>query len=204
VVKGRTFFDISTVFAYMNRMKKASGSRISGIIWNGSYKSSGRKEDEMVKFEHILVPTDFSEFSRYALDYAITIAKTFGARITLTHITNENELVALQQVSPYFEPGKLEELMRQRESEDQKQLDGFIPPELTKGIKVETIHKVGIPFVEIIKAAREKGVDLIVMATHGRSGLSHILLGSVAEKVVRKAPCPVLSIRHPEHEFVMP
>jgi nucleotide-binding universal stress UspA family protein len=158
----------------------------------------------MVKFENILVPTDFSEFSKYALDYAITLAKTFEAKITLIHITNENELVALQQVSAYFEPGKLEELMKQRESEDRKQLDGFIPPELKKGIKVETIHKVGIPFVEIIRTAKEKGVDLIVMATHGRSGLSHILFGSVAEKVVRKSTCPVLSIRPREHEFAMP
>jgi len=91
-----------------------------------------------------------------------------------------------------------------RKAEDRKQLDGFIPPELKKGITVETIHRVGVPFVEIIKAAREKEVDLIVIATHGKSGLSHILFGSVAEKVVRKAPCPVLSIRHPEHEFIMP
>jgi nucleotide-binding universal stress UspA family protein len=158
----------------------------------------------MVKFDHILVPTDFSKFSKYALDYAITIANTFGAKITLIHITNEKELVALQQVSTYFEPGKLEELMKQRESEDQKQLDGFIPPELKKGITVETIHPVGIPFVEIIKTAREKAVDLIVIATHGRSGLSHMLFGSVAEKVVRKSTCPVLSIRPPEHEFAMP
>jgi nucleotide-binding universal stress UspA family protein len=158
----------------------------------------------MAKFKNILVPTDFSEFSKYALDYALTIAHTFGARITLIHITHERELDALRQVSSYFEPEKLEELLRERESEDRKQLDAFIPPEMKQGIEVEAIHKVGIPFVEIIKTAKEKGVDLIVMATHGRSGLSHILLGSVAEKVVRKAPCPVLSIRHPEHEFVMP
>ena len=158
----------------------------------------------MVKIEHILVPTDFSEFSRYAPDYAITIAKTFEAKITLLHITNENELVALQQVSAYFEPGKLEDLLQQRESEDRKQLDGFISPELKKGIEVETLHKVGIPFVEIIRTAKEKAVDLIVIATHGRSGLSHIIFGSVAEKVVRKSTCPVLSIRPREHEFAMP
>jgi nucleotide-binding universal stress UspA family protein len=98
----------------------------------------------------------------------------------------------------------VEELVKQREAEDRKLLDEFIPPELKKGITVETIHRVGIPFMEIIKAAREKEADLIVIATHGKSGLSHILFGSVAEKVVRKAPCPVLSIRHPEHEFIMP
>jgi len=75
---------------------------------------------------------------------------------------------------------------------------------MQKGITAETSHKVGTPFLEIIKAAKQKEVDLIVMATHGRSGLSHILFGSVAEKVVRKSTCPVLSIRPPEHEFAMP
>jgi universal stress protein A len=158
----------------------------------------------MVNFENVLVPTDFSEFSKYALDYAITIARTFEAKITLIHVTPEREIDLIRQISPYLEPGKLEDLLKQRESEDRKQLDGFIPPELKKGIAVETIHKVGIPFVEIIRTAKEKRVDLIVMASHGRSGLSHILFGSVAEKVVRKSTCPVLSIRPPEHEFAMP
>ena len=62
----------------------------------------------------------------------------------------------------------------------------------------------GAPFLEIIRYAKENDVDLIVLGTHGRSGLAHVLLGSVAERVVRKSPCPVLTVRHPEHEFVMP
>ena len=62
----------------------------------------------------------------------------------------------------------------------------------------------GSPFLEIIQYAKENNVDLIVMGTHGHSGLVHVLLGSVTERVVRKAPCPVLTIRHPEHEFIHP
>ena len=62
----------------------------------------------------------------------------------------------------------------------------------------------GAPFAEIVRYAREKDVDLIVMGTHGHTGLAHVLVGSVTEKVVRKAPCPVLTVRHPEHEFVHP
>lgn len=163
-----------------------------------------RKEDEMIKIETILVPTDFSAFSKYALQYAIAFAQTFKARIILTHITPERDMNAIRSASVYMAGENLEELVKQRKAADRKQLDEFIPPELKKGITVETIHRVGIPFMEIIKVAREKEVDLIVIATHGESGLSHILFGSVAEKVVRKAPCPVLSIRHPEHEFIMP
>ncbi len=158
----------------------------------------------MIKIRNILVPTDFSDFSRYALNYAIAFAQTFKAKITLIHVTPERELDSLRQVSTFFEPGQLEKLLKQRESEDRRQLNEFIPPELKKGIEVEAIHTVGMPFLDIIKTAKKKKVDLIIIATHGRSGLSHILFGSVAEKVVRNAPCPVLSIRHPEHGFVMP
>jgi len=158
----------------------------------------------MINLETILVPTDFSEFSKYALQYAIAFAQTFKARIIMIHITPEREMDVIRQASVHMQGENFEELVKQRKAEDRKQLDEFIPPELKKGITVETIHRVGIPFMEIIKAAREKAVDLIVIATHGKSGLSHILFGSVAEKVVRKAPCPVLSIRHPEHEFIMP
>ena len=158
----------------------------------------------MIRIKNILVPTDFSDFSRYALDYAITIAQAFKANIILIHVTPEKEMDSIRQISPYLEPGRIEELLKGRESEDKKKLDGFLPPEMQKGITAETSHKVGTPFLEIIKAAKQKEVDLIVMATHGRSGLSHILFGSVAEKVVRKSTCPVLSIRPPEHEFAMP
>jgi nucleotide-binding universal stress UspA family protein len=158
----------------------------------------------MIKLKNILVPTDFSEYSKYALNYAIAFAQNFKARIILIHITPEREMDSIRQVSTYLQPGKLEELLRRRESEDRRQLEEFIPPELKKGMEVETVHKVGMPFLEIIRTAKERGVDLIVIGTHGRSGLSHMLFGSVAENVVRQAPCPVLSIRHPEHEFVMP
>ena len=75
------------------------------------------------------------------------------------------------------------------------------------GQSAKTIVKVvrqGPPFLEIVRYAQEANIDLIVLGTHGRGGLAHMLLGSVAEKVVRKAPCPVLTVRHPEHEFVAP
>ena len=69
---------------------------------------------------------------------------------------------------------------------------------------MEVVTRVGKPFVEIIHHARDHDVDLIVIGTHGRGAVQHALLGSVAEQVVRTSPCPVLTVRHPEHEFVMP
>jgi len=70
--------------------------------------------------------------------------------------------------------------------------------------KAELVTRRGSPFVEIVRYAKDRDIDLIVMGTHGRGPIAHMLLGSVAEQVVRKAPCPVLTVRHPEHEFVMP
>ena len=76
-----------------------------------------------------------------------------------------------------------------------------------QGLERFSVHpevREGTPFAEIVRCARDKDIDLIVMGTHGHTGLAHMLLGSVTEKVVRKAPCPVLTVRHPEHEFVHP
>jgi nucleotide-binding universal stress UspA family protein len=94
---------------------------------------------------------------------------------------------------------------------DDKQIDNLrlrllnlIPDDIRTTIPTEPIVQKGIPFVEIIRTARDKEVDLIVMGTHGRTGLEHILIGSVAERVIQRAPCPVLSIRLPKQVFSMP
>jgi len=79
-----------------------------------------------------------------------------------------------------------------------------IPEEIRDDMDVEAIVTQGIPFAEIISTAKEKEIDMIVIGSHGRTGISHMMLGSVSEKVVRKAPCPVLTVRQSDHEFVMP
>lgn len=151
----------------------------------------------MVAIKHILVPTDFSEAASYALDYTLSLAKTFQAKIYLMHVFEPivyysdapmgmPDLIELEQnirvVAEQSLQNTLEKQIKAREAEF-----GFIP--------VETILAQGKPFVEIIKAAREKNADLIVLSTHGRSALEHILMGSVTEKVTRKAHCPVLVVR---------
>ena len=85
-----------------------------------------------------------------------------------------------------------------------KKLLDCIPEEMRDDMNVEAIVVQGIPFAEIISTAREKEIDMIVIGSHGRTGIKHMMLGSVSEKVVRKAPCPVLTVRQTDHEFVMP
>jgi len=156
----------------------------------------------MIRMSKILYPTDFSRFSLYALPYARSFAEEYGAEVHCLHVVDEGYQywVAMSGEGVPIGPGPEEILDAARQ-----QMDRFAAEHLKDwGVGVKTAVVLGRPFVEIIQYAREMPADLIVIATHGHSGLKQMLLGGTAEKVVRKAPCPVLTIRHPEHGFVMP
>lgn len=153
----------------------------------------------MASFQRILLATDFSETSRYAVEYAILLAKTFGAALHVLHVM-ESEILAMPDGVTYLPPDYFEEL----EKQSADRLEKVIDSEERKRLTVSLILRKGSPFLEIIRYARDQQMDLIVLGTHGRGALAHVLLGSVAEKVVRKSTCPVLTIRHPQHDFVMP
>lgn len=155
----------------------------------------------MLKLQRLLVTTDFSKFSDHALSYACAIAQQFGAELHLLHVLED--LGGLLPEPGVFVPASSEDVAALKET-TLKELEKLPPAELAKDLAVVREVRQGSAFVEIVRYAREKDIDLIVIATHGRTGLAHVLLGSVAERVVRKAPCPVLTVRHPEHEFVMP
>lgn len=159
----------------------------------------------MIKITNILVPTDFSESAMAAYEYALSIAKTFQAKIYLIHVF---EPLVYYSEAPLGLPDMItmEQNIQAASQESMKKIvaEYFHGRRETYGdIEVETILTQGKPFIEIIKAAREKNADMIIMSSHGRSALEHILLGSVTEKVVRKAPCPVLTVRG-QGEFKMP
>ena len=141
--------------------------------------------------QHILVPTDFSECATQALDYAIELANAHRAHLTLLHVidiaswADGREEAMLPQ--SYWQ--ELETGVAERMSAPQKRVK-------EAGLPVETLIIHGRPFQTIIDIARDKGADLIIMGTHGRTGLTHSMLGSVAERVVRLAPCPVLVTRN--------
>ena len=153
-------------------------------------------------FKKILFCTDFSEDSHWAFTYAFDLAKTYKARLLIFHATAEP--VYPEQLSLYLAPEKLDELKTFQKKEIDRQLKAHYVKKMGRFKNYEISFQEGEPFVEIIRRAKKDSVDLIVMGTHGRTGLDHVLFGSTAEKVVRKSPCPVLTVRLPGRRFSMP
>ena len=146
----------------------------------------------------ILVPTDLSDFAALALRYAAMIRERAGSQLTLLYADETYLPVDLLEAPLGF---YLESAPKSREKLQAK-FDEYAKAQI--GGKFETIVVQDSPARAILNTAQSMHPDLIIMGTHGRSGLVHVLLGSVSERVVRKAPCPVLTVRHPEHEFVHP
>jgi len=148
----------------------------------------------MVQFNKILCPFDFSENAQEALQYAIHLMlKDEDATLYLTHVVDSR---VYDYGGPIYgqEPSVSMVVLDQSTKEQlEKKLLDHVPEGIQN--RVETIILFGVPFLEIIITAKDKNVDLIVIGTHGRTGIAHMLIGSVAEKVVRKAPCPVLSVK---------
>ena len=149
---------------------------------------------------HILVPTDFSDGSMRAFSTALAMARDSGARLTLLHVEHVPTNVFPDTIVPV-----LPDLMRELDRSVEEVLDRWRAQAAAAGVDADTRTALGGTADEICAAADEIGADLIVIGTHGRGGLSHALLGSVAEKVVRKAPCPVLTVRpHMHSTFAQP
>lgn len=146
----------------------------------------------------VLVPIDFSDYSKSSLRYAVNFAKKFNAEIYLIYV------VEPVIYPPDFSMGQIAipSVNAEWDERAREELKNLAKTEIPEGVKVETILKNGKPFVEIIDTAAEENIDLIIIATHGHSGVEHILFGSTAEKVVRKAPCPVLTLREPIKGFM--
>ncbi|MCF7808963.1 MAG: universal stress protein [Candidatus Marinimicrobia bacterium] len=153
-----------------------------------------------MNFEKILVPTDFSESARYALPFAVDLAKKYGAKIHLLHVVEPIAVPVDFAWGTYSYP----DIEKQLSGYVENTLDTIVKEDIPKDLTVQQSILHGKSWREIITFAKENELDLIVMATHGLSGFSHALYGSTAEKVIRKAPCPVLTIRHPEVKFEMP
>ncbi len=148
----------------------------------------------MKDFKTVLFATDFSESSIYAFEYARDLAKKYQALLVVVHVINEPV-----DLRGFYVPHiSFETLEDEIEQGARKMMDKFCRVNLADYDRYQTFIVPGIPYDEIIKKAEETSADLIVMGTHGRSGLDHVLFGSTAEKVVRKSPVPVMTIRYSE------
>ena len=153
----------------------------------------------MINLKRILVPTDFSECSDAALRYGVEFARKFGASLYLLHVIPD------PATQPWAAEGfavPLLDAVEQWQKDAQARLEQSIPD--ADRAKAIFSCVIASPFPEILRYAAANDIDLIVMGTHGRGGVSHMVLGSIAEKVVRRAPCPVLTVRYPQHDFVEP
>jgi nucleotide-binding universal stress UspA family protein len=151
----------------------------------------------VLQIERILVPMDFSKPAEKALRYAVSFARQFDAKITVLH-ARQTTFYPIE--TGYLPPAIPSEELPEKVAQDRLQADvqRIVPEEMRGNMLV----RVGAPFDEICTAAKELHIDLILIATHGYTGLKHVLLGSTAERVVRHAPCPVLVVREREHEFI--
>jgi nucleotide-binding universal stress UspA family protein len=140
--------------------------------------------------QHIFVPTDFSPYADRAVDYAIALARTLQARLTLLHVMH-----LPQWEMGEMSPSSLDAYVQGREADAQHQMQTAQARVAHAGLPCDSAIIEGVPYRTIVDLAGNRAVDLIVMGTHGRTGLLHVLLGSVAERVVRLAPCPVLVTR---------
>lgn len=144
-------------------------------------------------FKHILVAVDFSPHSAAALGVAADVARRYGANLTLVHVDQPVADMYLEGMIAYTAP----ELARMR-AELERRLEALRSEVRASGVnEVGARLLAGVPSTEIVNCAREGGFDLIVLGTHGRTGLAHALIGSVAERIVRTAPCAVLTLKAP-------
>jgi nucleotide-binding universal stress UspA family protein len=156
----------------------------------------------MIAIKNILVATDFGEASDSALSYGRELAGRFGATLHVLNVV-ENFYVTTFGAETYaaFVP----DMQRELETTARKRLDELLIDSDGSGPATRPVVTTsGSPAYAIVDYARENSIDLIVMGTHGRGALAQLMMGSVAERVVRIASCPVLTVRHPEHEFVTP
>jgi nucleotide-binding universal stress UspA family protein len=153
----------------------------------------------MINLKTILVPSDFSACSESAVRYGLELARRFDAHLHLLHVVQD------PATQPWAAEGfalPLVETVEQWRKDARLRLAAAVP--LPDAARVTCVATVAEPTDEILRYASAHAVDLIVVGTHGRSGVSHFLLGSIAERVVRRAPCPVLTVRQQEREFVVP
>ena len=171
-------------------MKIKPSSKNHGVVVELGPEESQFPAANAFNLRKILVPVDFSDCSKKALQYAIPFTRQFGA-----------ELVLLSVIEPYPAVPEMAPTDFETIDDTRRHLE-TLRRTIPEMVHARTLLRTGSPAAEIVAAAGDLGIDLIIIATHGRKGLTRMMLGSTTEKVVRHASCPVLIVREAEHEFI--
>lgn len=159
----------------------------------------------MITIKTILVPVDFSESSYKAVLYGLSFAQEYGAKAIILSVIDDRIFEESVLFAGFVSVNYNEHNARESRKEMvREKIDPMIREIRRKfvGVEVEEDIRFGNVYKEIIKCAQEKGVDMIVMGSHGTSGIKHSLIGGITEKIIRKAPCPVFTVKNIEREFV--
>lgn len=154
----------------------------------------------MPKIERILCPSDFSDFSERAYDYGLSLARHYNAELYLLHVVRP----VIIGYPEYAVPDSVNEFYGELREHAEEQLREVAKVRAAGGVQAKVVVEEGVVTEWILDFARDNSVDMIVMGTHGRRGVQRLTLGSVTERVLRKASCPVLAVRRPAHDFVAP
>ena len=154
----------------------------------------------MIVLKNVLVATDFGEAAGVAVEYGRHLARTFGANLHVLHVVDVMRVIGGRGYGV-----DVNLLQTEAEASARVRLDAIVTEDDRRTLRARTIVRASPATAEeIVTYAEDANVDLIITGTHGRGALGHLFLGSVAERVVRTAPCPVLTVRHPEHDFLVP
>jgi nucleotide-binding universal stress UspA family protein len=154
-------------------------------------KNTQSMSTKQIPPKRILVPIDFSDYSKHALNYAISVAVTFGSELILVYVVEP----AVYPADLGFGQVTLPNIEHELAERGKNELEELVKSRVGTKLTCSTIVRIGKPFQEIIETAKRQKVDLIVIATHGHTGVEHLIFGGTTEKVVKKAPCPVLIVR---------
>ncbi|MCL4218476.1 MAG: universal stress protein, partial [Candidatus Hydrogenedentes bacterium] len=157
----------------------------------------------MFHLRNVLFATDFSHYALYALNYAVAIARQEGGVVHVAHVLDANLYSSGSGLGVWLTNKDMEKLLDSMQEHAESRLTHLVSTIQASGV-AEAQHHIlrGNAAAEICQHARQLDVDVIVLATHGRTGFDHVVFGSVAEKVVRQSQLPVLCVKHPEHEFI--
>jgi len=176
---------------------KLSSDQTSGVLPSSEQTLDTLGSDRLIAYRLFLVPVDFSDHSKKTIQHATHLAALTGATIRLLHVFQIPDYPAAFYQGLYVEHEAVKIHVETAKREALAQLSLVADQLHAKGLEAESILRVGNPYVEIVNAAKEFGIDLIVIGSHGYTGLGRLLLGSTADRVLQYAPCPVLVVKGP-------